>query len=414
MRGPPTILAVLGVSFHAAAQDSSSLVNTLQGAGLTSLASAVQRANGTQAGQGLLNQLSSGNHTLFAPNNQAFDAPGVFAATNNSETLANILAYHILPGNFVNSSMNSSALDSGVLPNVTLGHTLLTNSSLVQLEGNKPQVVAWSRNDSNGQIYFLNQRPQVNVVNTTNVGNILVATVNGVLIPPGNITSVLEQNNLTAVNGLLNMVNVPGFFPNGTNATAGTVLDANSTHGYTLFAPTNEAVEKAGSSLSSFSNNQTALLALLGNHYVNGTSYYSPQLQSVNGNSSNFVSAAGQPFNFNTNSSGTFVTSGNGASAKIVKSDLLTENGVVHVVDNVLVNTQSDPSRASAAYASATSVAAQSSTQTGPIGGLSTSTSNSNSTSNRTSDASSVHAVSAWATLLVGTFGWATVMLLWA
>ncbi|KAG6908876.1 hypothetical protein DXG01_002950 [Tephrocybe rancida] len=408
---------LFGYCLHAQAQDSSALINALQGAGLTSLASAVQCANGTQAGQNLINQIMSGNHTVFAPNNQAFDAPGASSAGNNPDTCVNIIAYHILPGNFANSSMNSSSLDSGVLPNVTIGHTLLTNSTLVQLEGNKPQVVAWTRNDSNGQIYFLNQRPQVNVVNTTNVGNtLLVATVDGVLQPPDNITSVLSENNLTAVMGLLNMVNVPGFYPNGTNATAEGVLDANSTHGYTLFAPTNEALKNAGSSLSSLSNNQSSLLALLGNHYINGSSFYSPQIMTMTTNSSNlnssdFISAAGEPFNFNTNSSGTFVTSGNGASAKIVKSDVLTENGVIHVIDNVLVNTQSDPSRASAAYASATSVAGQSSTQTGPIGGMSTSTSSSNNTSNRTSGATSVHAASAWVAMLAGALGWAMFLL---
>ncbi|KAG6853023.1 hypothetical protein C0991_007432 [Blastosporella zonata] len=221
MLDPLAILFLLGLGLHAQAQNSSALINSLNGAGLTSLASALQRANGTQEGQSLINQLTSGNHTVFAPNNQAFDAPGVSSATNNSQDLANILAYHVLHGNFVNSSINSSTLDSGVLPNVTLGHTLLTNSSLVQLEGNKPQVIAWSRNDSNGQIYFLNQNPQVNVVNTTDFGNgLLVATVDGVLKPPGNVSTVLAQNNLTGVMGLLNMVNVPGFYPNGTNATA--------------------------------------------------------------------------------------------------------------------------------------------------------------------------------------------------
>ncbi|KAG6853022.1 hypothetical protein C0991_007431 [Blastosporella zonata] len=209
------------------------------------------------------------------------------------------------------------------------------------------------------------------------------------------------------------MVNVPGFYPNGTNATAEGVLDANSTHGYTFFAPNNQALQNAGSSLSSLSNNQSALMSVLGNHYINGSTLYSPQLMSVNGNSSELVSAAGEPFTFNTNSSGTFVTSGNGANAKIVKSDVLTENGVIHVIDNVLVNTQSDSSRASAAYASATSVAGQSSTQTGPIGGLSTSTSSANKTSNRTSDASSITAAgSAWAAFVAGAFGVASIMLL--
>ncbi|KAH0578142.1 hypothetical protein H2248_004106 [Termitomyces sp. 'cryptogamus'] len=419
MRRSLAILSIFGFCLRAQAQNSSDLINSLRGAGLTSLASALQLANETQEGQNLLSQLMNGNHTLFAPDNQAFDDPIVQPLANDPAGLANVLAYHVLPGNFVNSSMNSSALASGVLPNVTLGHTLLANSSLVQLEGNKSQVLAWSRNDSDGQIYFLNQNPQVNVLNTSTIGNnLLVASIDGVLQLPGNISSVLDQNNLTSVLGFLNMVNVPGFYSNGSNATVNGVLDANTTRGYTFFAPNNEAILNANSSLASLANNQTALAILLQNHYINGSSYYSPQLYSVasngsnsNLNSSDLISAAGEPFSLNTNSSGTFVTSGNGASAKIVKSDLLTENGVIHIIDHVLANTDSHPGRASSAYASATSVAAQSSTQTGPIEGLPTSSATGTSRSNNPSnDAASIRVGSMWGLIIAGAFGWAMVM----
>ncbi|KAG6826616.1 hypothetical protein H0H92_015128 [Tricholoma furcatifolium] len=390
-------LHFIRVCVHAQGQNSSAIIDQLNNAGYTSFASALEKANGTQEGQNLLSQLNNGNYTIIAPDNQAFDSPEIQNASNDPQALANILSYHVLPGNFVNSSVNASALDSGVQPNNTVGRTLLTNSSEVQLEGGKPQALAWTRNDSDGQIYFLNQNPPVHVLNTTNVGNnILLATTDGVLMPPGNTSTVLAQNNLTGVQALLNMVSVPA--GNGSNITATSVLDSNSTHGYTLFAPSNEALQNAGSSLSSLSNNQTALLAVLQNHYINGTTYYSPELVGVNSTSSTnssilesssspFVSAAGENLGFNTNSSGSFVTSSNGASAKIVKSDILTENGVIHEIDNVLVNPESDPSRASAAFESATSAAAQSTTQTGPIGPLPTSSGSTNSTSNRTSGA---------------------------
>jgi len=41
-------------------------------------------------------------------------------------------------------------------PNITLGRTFLNDSSLVQLEGGKAQVLAWTKMDD-GKVYILNQ-----------------------------------------------------------------------------------------------------------------------------------------------------------------------------------------------------------------------------------------------------------------
>ena len=80
--------------------------------------------------------------------------------------------------------------------------------------------------------------------------------------------------------------------------------------------------------------------------YINGTSYYSPTL--LQASSPPFISESGQPFTFSTNSSGEYVTSGN-TTAKIVKSNVLVKNGVVHVIDNVLLNVAFDDAKADAA-----------------------------------------------------------------
>ncbi|KAF5371368.1 hypothetical protein D9615_009668 [Tricholomella constricta] len=403
--------SILGLSFYAQAQslNVTGLISALQGAGLTSLATAAQRANETKAGQDLLSALVSGsNYTVFAPNNAAFDAPEVTAISNDPQALATILSYHVLPGNFINSSSSDSALDCGVYPAVTVGRTLLTNSTLVQLEGNKGQVVAWTRNDtSNSTIYFLNQSPEITVLSTVVVEKLLVATISGVLTPPRDLSEVAGANNLTALAGLVDMVNVPSFYSNGTNATVEQALEANSTHGFTLFAPNDEAFKAGESALTSLVNNQTALLTLLGNHYINGTSVYSPIL--LGSSSSNYVSASGQSFSFNTNSSGSFVTSSNSASARIIKSDVLVENGVIHVVDHLLVNLDRDESKASSAYQSATSVAGQPTTETGPIGPTSTSSSGTNTGTNTSGNgalALRVGVASAGGAVLVGALGW--------
>jgi len=77
--------------------------------------------------------------------------PAVAQVNNNPSLLASILSYHVLPGKFV----DNGALIAATAPATTVGRTLLTNLSLVHLEGNKGQVLAWTRSDS---VFFLDQR----------------------------------------------------------------------------------------------------------------------------------------------------------------------------------------------------------------------------------------------------------------
>ncbi|KAF9463784.1 FAS1 domain-containing protein [Collybia nuda] len=388
-----TILPLLCFSLSSAFAQSlnvTGLISALRGAGLTSLADAAQKANGTTVGQQFLNAIVNGTHnyTIFAPNNDACKslAPGVDDITDNTDTLAAILSYHVLPGTFVDttSSQDAPHIVSSVYPTVTIGRTLLTSPSFVHLEGGKGQVLAWSKNstDANATVYFLNQVPEATIISTARVSNLLICTVSDVLIPPPNLIRVIAMNNLTSLAGVVNMATVPGFFSNGTNATIAEVLVANNTRGYTLFAPNNAALESAGVGLTALAANNTALLTLLGNHYINGTSYYSSELLSAP-SSAVFTSASGQPFTFSSNSTGTYVASGsNGASARIVKSDVLTDNGVLHIIDRVLVNLDRDETKAENAYSSATSAAAQTVTATGPVGPTSTSPSGGNTSDN--------------------------------
>ena len=109
--------------------------------------------------------------------------------------------------------------------------------------------------------------PQITVSNSSTLNNIFVVQIDGVLTPPKDITAVLSDpsNNLTSLAGIASTIIIPGFNANGTNATIGAALGADSTKGYTLFAPNNDALAAASASLSSLSTNQAALLALFGN-----------------------------------------------------------------------------------------------------------------------------------------------------
>ncbi|KAG1787952.1 FAS1 domain-containing protein [Suillus plorans] len=336
--------AVFGQSWQ---QYLAGLVQTLNTDGLTTLASASAALNNSNNGQQLAQSLSTGNWTLFAPNNQAFSSSPV-NLTSNATSVLDLLSYHVVSGNFTDQT--------SPYPNITLGRTLLNDSSLVWLEGNESQVLAWS-NGSDG-LFVLNNGTTVPVVNKTTYQNIQVLVINSVLQIPQNLSDTLANStyDVTSVAGGLSSINIP--------TTNSTLLDVlNNAHGITIFAPNNTAIASANC-ISGLLPNNTALIALFGNHIINGTTVYSPGF--TNGN--NYTSASGEPFAFKTNSSGVYVSSAGSNWARIMRSDVLTSNGVVHVIDSVLLDTKVNVSAAVSAYQSATSVAASTTIETGPVG----------------------------------------------
>lgn len=251
------------------------------------------------------------------------------------------------------------------------------------------------------------------VGNTTQWRNLLIAPVNNIFIPPGNIYNALQSVNDTPLIAFADSIQVPDYDDDdddddgntttttfqsasatftttisggsgdgdddddddGNNPTNITALQAiENLEGFTLFAPAPEAftsdVNNTIQGLQN-SNNQPALLALLQNHYVNGSTFYGPTLRELaaNGTSdssanSTLVSAGGQYFSFSQNSTGLYVSNGNGTLARVVRPDLLVENGVVHVIDRVLINENANPSAASSAISSYSQQATQTATDT--------------------------------------------------
>ncbi|KAF9043849.1 FAS1 domain-containing protein [Hymenopellis radicata] len=396
-------LTLLALAFPAFAQNPdylNTIAQALQRAGLTSLASAAARLTNTTTGQTLLNRLPNGNFTLFAPDNEAFTgAPDAFAS--DDELVARVLSYHIVSGNFTS---NNGSLESQIFPNSTVGRTLLNNSSLVQLEGNKSQVLVWTKVDNTVQI--LNQTPNITVQNSLSAANLFINVINGILTIPLNTSTVLNEQNLTSLSGIFNTTNATD--SSGANVTVAKIFN-DEARGFTLFAPSNEALQAVSSSLTPFAGNNTAIYTLLGNHVINGSSLYSPVLLS----SPKLTTAAGEPLTFTSNSSGVFVVSGISsgstvATAKVVKSDVLVKNGVIHIIDGVLLNLDTNPEAATSAFNSATSVAAVTSTETGPVGPTSTSSLSSDNSDNAAQGVLGgvKETMSTLVTALVGMLGW--------
>lgn len=172
----------------------------------------------------------------------------------------------------------------------------------------------------------------VSVLNTTTVGNVTLNIVDAVIDLPGEFVAALAANNLTQFSSAL--------------STAGLLNPVNTQHGITVFAPTDAAFAAAQSNLTAAGSNATLLNIILKNHIINGSTVYTGDLQ---GHSGSLTSAGGEGISSTFNSSGGFVTSGN-SSAAITVPDIILWNGVVHIIDHVLLNQQSDSGAASSAY----------------------------------------------------------------
>ncbi|KAG8729028.1 hypothetical protein FRC12_021305 [Ceratobasidium sp. 428] len=304
-------------------------LQALNSSGLTALAGVAQSITNNTNSTALLSALPQGNKTVFAPNNAAF-AGVPNNVSSNSNLLTSILSYHVLDGHL-------NASDFAAAPGHSVARTFLNSSDLVALEGNRSQVVVAER-ASNGSVTILQALSNVTVVNSTRYENLIVHIIDAVLTIPGTISETATAAGLSGLGGALRT----------TNLTA--PLEA--AHGITIFAPSNSAFTTALASLGAQAQNTSLISAILANHVINGTSVYSTGLTSQS-----FASAGGQGFQFSSNDSGTFVTSGQ-SSAKIIRADIPVKNGVVHLIDNVLANTQSNPEAAASAVASQSSVAA--------------------------------------------------------
>lgn len=293
------------------------VLGALEAANLTSLVNVTTAVANTTAGMALLGQLANGNKTVFAPNNDAFANVSSDVASN-PDLLAQILSYHILNSTF-------TANNTAVGPNHTIARTFLSGGNY-SLPGNRTAPVVLELMSSNAtQLTVVEATSNVTSVGSAAAANLMIYVIPQVLSLPMSISSTVGS-----LAPALAQVASPLLAP----------LDA--AMGVTVFAPSDSAVNAAMSALGSL--NATQIQTILLNHVINGTVAYSTNL-----GSGNYTSAAGEPFTFMSNSSGTYVMSAN-STAKVIKSDIIVQNGVVHVIDGILVNTMSNAAAAASAY----------------------------------------------------------------
>ncbi|HEK20777.1 MAG: beta-Ig-H3/fasciclin [Mucilaginibacter sp.] len=268
-------------------------------ANLSLLKAAVVRA-------GLVETLSgSGTFTVFAPDNDAFAAAGLGSEDKINAvpvaTLKNILLYHV----------SGQVYDSG---SITTGTTEINTAF---------QAKAYVTRNSNG--IFVNGA----VVKQADIraNNGVVHIINKVLMPPpGNLVTTAQANaNLTFLVAAVVRASVG-------NTNVAQVLSGNGP--YTVFAPTNAAFQAAGfASINAIQTADPNTLANILTYHVIAGRILSTDLtdgampQTLNGGKVTISISGGAKVKGNKNST----------AANITAADVIATNGVVHVIDQVLL-----------------------------------------------------------------------------
>lgn len=257
---------------------------------------------------GLSSDLRKNTVTVFAPNNAAFQASGFADAAAVKAlpmgTVKSVLLYHVL-----GFKIPASEIAVG------------KNTAVPTLEGGNVYV---TKATASSGVSVNNAR-----VTTTDIQaeNGIIHVIDRVLMPPTqNILEIAQANpNLSYLVAAVNRA-----------ATSNPAVFSALTSGnniYTVFAPTNEAFIAAGfPTMASIQAAPAATLATVILNHIIADRAFSPTL--ANGNAS---TAAGGKLAVDVSNGVTVTSKGNTQASKVLKADILATNGVVHVIDRVLL-----------------------------------------------------------------------------
>lgn len=275
-----------------------SIPDLVKSLGLTTLLDLVVKA-------GLAPTLSGpGPFTVFGPTNQAFSNLPEWAKTlvANKTVLANVLKFHVLPGNVPSSALQDELLVSTALPGAKLRVNIYTDSS------------------PNSVTVATTQCAPIDLKRVDNkASNGLVHVLNAVMIPPlaGNIVESVAA--------------CPVFKTLVTAVKAAGLVQALSGDGpFTLFAPTDKAFKKLPpGALDKLLKNVTALQEVLEYHVVPKT-YCSAGL--ATGLYKRITTLIKQDVTISLSKGEVRVN-----NARVIVADGSVTNGVVHAIDTVLI-----------------------------------------------------------------------------
>ena len=258
--------------------------------GFTSLTAAVVTAELLPA---LTNPFAT--YTVFAPTNEAFDALASDLGTDIAGLLAlpilgEVLTYHVLSTEVPSSAVTNGAI---VQPLSALNTLKLTVTSAGLVYVNQAQVTAVDITSDNGVVHV----------------------INSVVLPFETVVDVALDNNFTTLATALVQEEL---LPTLTNPFAT----------FTVFAPTNEAFDNLATTLGTDINGILALpnLTEVLTYHVLGTEVLSTELVAGPVNTLN-----GAPVTVSL-TNGVMIN-----TANVTTADITSDNGVVHVIDAVLL-----------------------------------------------------------------------------
>ena len=247
----------------------------------------------------------NGQFTVFAPNNAAFEASGITSATLASltaEQTKGILLYHTLA-----SKVASTAVPAGPNAKVT---TVQGDPIYVTKDARGVFVNGWKVN-------------QADIM----ASNGIIHSIERVLMPAsGNLVETAQGNE-----------NLSYLVAAVVRASQGNTNVANilaSTEGLTVFAPTNQAFIKAGfPTIASIQAADPAVLTSILTYHVVAARAFSSDLS----NNQSLATVQGGNLLVSIGNQITIKGKANTSTSNVVAPNVLATNGVVHVIDQVLL-----------------------------------------------------------------------------
>lgn len=258
---------------------------------------------------GLAGTLSAnGTMTVFAPTNEAFAAAGLGTETAINavpvETLKSILMYHVFTQQYAAA-------------NIPTGTTELTTASNSK---------AYVTKNANG--VFVNGSAKVTTADVK-ASNGVVHVINKVLMPPSENIVQMAQGNAS-----LSFLVAAVTRASQGNTNVAATLSANTAAGMTVFAPTNQAFINAGFTTTAaiMAANPNDLANILTYHVIPARVFSSDLTEG-----SMPTTANGEKVTITLSGGAKVKGKSNATASNITMTDMLATNGVVHVIDQVLL-----------------------------------------------------------------------------